>query len=102
MIENRLYSFFVDYQSAASQHVVQVDVRTGCKEEEAMPVRKHVKDYVGVWYRESTVPGKVPPKKDKVFYITFRRPGERVSRNEKVGRESEGWNPTKVSNSVGR
>jgi integrase len=63
-----------------------------------MPVRNHVKGYAGVWYRESTVPGKVPPKKDKVFYITFRRPGSRVSLNEKVGRESEGWNPTKVSN----
>ncbi len=63
-----------------------------------MPVRKHVKGYVGVWYRDSTVPGKVPPKKDKVFYITYRLPGERVSRNEMVGRESAGWTPTRVSN----
>ncbi len=62
-----------------------------------MPARNHCEGYRGVWYRKSTVPGKVPPKPDKVFYITYRLPGERTSRNEKVGRESAGWTATKVS-----
>ncbi len=62
-----------------------------------MPKRTWDKDYAGVWYIESTVPGKVPPKPDKVFYINYRRPGDRRKIDEKIGRRSEGWKPGTVN-----
>jgi integrase len=63
----------------------------------AMPKRNHVKGYSGVWYLDSTVPGSNPPRPDKVYYITFRVPGDRSVREEKVGRQSGRWTPRKVS-----
>ena len=65
-----------------------------------MPKRNHVKGYTGVWYRDSTVPGSNPPRPDKVYYITYRIPGDRKVREEKVGRQSDRsarWNPGTVS-----
>ena len=62
-----------------------------------MPKRNHVKGYAGVWYLDSTVPGSNPPRPDRVYYITFRIPGDRSVREEKVGRQSGRWTPRKVS-----
>jgi integrase len=64
---------------------------------DTMPKRTHVKGYQGVWYLDSTVPGSNPSRPDKVFYITFRIPGDRKVREEKVGRQSERWTPRRVS-----
>lgn len=50
-----------------------------------------------MWYLESTVPGSNPPRPDKTYYISFRIPGDRKFRDEKVGRASERWNPAKVA-----
>ena len=62
-----------------------------------MPKRNRVEGYAGVWYLDSTVPGSNPPRADKVYYITFRLPEERKSRDEKVGRQSARWTPAKVA-----
>jgi hypothetical protein len=62
-----------------------------------MPKRTWDKDYAGVWYIKSTVPGSNPPRPDLVFYINYRCPGERRKYDEKIGRKSEGWKPGTVN-----
>jgi len=67
-----------------------------------MPKRTYAKDnrgkeYHGVWVTKSTVPGSNPPRPDLIYYINYRRPGERRKIDEKIGRRSEGWTPNKVS-----
>src|SRR3989304_908507 len=54
-----------------------------------MPKRNPRKGYAGVWYLDSTVPGSDPPQPDRVYYITYRISGERKSRDEKIGRDSD-------------
>ena len=62
-----------------------------------MPKRTWDKDYTGVWTIGSTVPGSNPPRKDLVFYINYRRPGDRRKIDEKLGRKSEGWTSIKAN-----
>jgi len=68
-----------------------------------MPKRNRVEGYAGVWFLDSTVPGSNPPRKDKVYYVTYRLPGDRKSRDEKIGRDSDRvgrskkWTPDKVA-----
>lgn len=68
-----------------------------------MPKRNRVKGYAGIWYLDSTVPGSNPPRPDRVYYITFRVPGDRKLREERVGRDSERigrmkkWTPEKIA-----
>jgi len=71
--------------------------------EDTMPKRNRVEGYSGVWYLDSTVPGSDPPRPDKVYYITYRISGDRKSRDEKIGRDSDRvgrakkWTPDKVA-----
>lgn len=67
-----------------------------------MPVRKYAEDsrgkeYHGVWFTRSTVPGSNPPREDEIYYINYRRPGDRRKIDEKIGRKSEGWTPKKAA-----
>lgn len=67
-----------------------------------MPKREYAKDsrgreYHGVWVTQSTVPGSDPPRPDIIFYINYRRPGNRTKFDEKLGRKSEGWNPKRAA-----
>lgn len=64
-----------------------------------MPKREWAKGFRGrVWVRHSVVPGSDPPREDVTFYISYRAPGDRRNRDEKIGRKSARWTARKADN----